>query len=102
MTHLVIDGADLDSWERHHSGGLIIPASKRPTVLQVSRDAAEREALRLAKGNIGGLFVVYAPVAIAKRTPVATHVNLRGEVLQTRNEARLLLIGGGPEDEIPF
>lgn len=32
MTHLILDGRDIDSWQKHHSGGLLIPADKRPTV----------------------------------------------------------------------
>ena len=103
MTHLIIDGADMDNWQRHHSGGLLIPASKRPTVLQADRDRAEREALRLCREHMGGLFVVFAPIALAKRVPEATHVNLRGEVLQTTNVARLLTIGQPDDDsDIPF
>lgn len=104
MTHLIIDVSDMDNWPRHHSGGLLIPAIKRCTVMQADRDRAEREALRLCREHLGGLFVVFAPVALAKRVPEATHVNLRGEVLQTRNVARLLTIGTPPDDDsdIPF
>lgn len=103
MTHLILDGADMDSWQRHHSGGLLIPANKRPTVLQADRSRAESEVLRLAREHPGGLFVLYAPVAIAKRVPQATHVNLRGEVVRTNNVARLLPIeGAAGDDEAPF
>ena len=105
MTHLILDGADMDSWQKHHSGGLLIPANKRPTVLQADRSRAESEALRLAREHMGGLFVLYAPVAIAKRVPHSTHVNLRGEVVRTESVARLLTIAGGPQDQddgIPF
>lgn len=105
MTHLILDGADMDSWQRHHSGGVLIPANKRPTVLQADRNRAEAEVLRLAREHMGGLFVLYAPVAIAKRVPQATHVNLRGEVVQTTNVVRLLPIAGGlfeGEDLVPF
>lgn len=100
MTHLILDGADLDGWTRHHGGGVLIPLHKRPTVLQATREAAEREALRLAQ-HASGVFVVFAPVALAKRLPEATHVNLRGEVLRTVNVAKLLNIGD-PSDEPPF
>lgn len=103
MTHLILDGADMDSWQRHHSGGLLIPAHKRPTVLQADRSRAESEVLRLAREHMGGLFVLYAPVAIAKRVPQATHVNLRGQVVRTNNVARLLPIeGAAGDDEVPF
>lgn len=103
MTHLIIDGSDLDNWQRHHSGGLLIPADKRPTVLQADRPRAEAEALRLAHTYMGGMFVLFAPVAIAKRVPNATHVNLRGEVVRTENTVRLLTIAGSPGDwDIPF
>ena len=103
MTHLILDGADLDNWQRHHAGGLMIPANKRPTVLQADRARAEREALRLCSEHMGGLFVVFAPVALAKRVPEATHVNLKGEILRTHNVARLLTIGEPVDDrDIPF
>lgn len=103
MTHLILDGRDLDSWQRHHSGGLLIPANKRPTVLQADRQRAETEALRLAREHPGGLFVLYAPVALAKRVPQGSHVNLRGEVVRTDSVARLLTIADGPEDnDVPF
>ena len=104
MTHLILDGADMDTWQRHHSGGLLVPERKRPTVLQADRQRAELEVLRLAREHMGGMFVLFAPVAIAKRVPEATHVNLRGEVLRTSSVARLLTIAGGPEDDdgIPF
>jgi hypothetical protein len=105
MTHLILNGADMDDWVKHHTGGLLIPAATRPTVLQADREAAERECLRLAREHSGGLFVLFAPVAIAKRLPEASHVNLRGEVLRTSNVARLLPIAGSPGHEdwdIPF
>jgi hypothetical protein len=103
MTHLILDGADLDGWTKHHSGGLLIPERKRPTVLQADRARAEAEVLRLAREHPGGLFVLYAPVAIAKRVPEASHVNLRGEVMRTNSVARLLTIADGPEDnDAPF
>ncbi len=103
MTHLILDAADMDTWQRHHSGGLLIPANKRPTVLQADRQRAELEVLRLARENYGGLFVLFAPVALAKRVPEASHVNLRGEVVRTSSVARLLTIAGGPaDDDVPF
>lgn len=103
MTHLILDGRDLDAWQRHHSGGLLIPANKRPTVLQADRQRAESEVLRLAREHPGGLFVLYAPVAIAKRVPEASHVNLRGEVMRTNSVARLLAIADSLDDlEVPF
>lgn len=103
MTHLILDAGDIEAtWTRHHSGGLLIPANKRPTVLQPDRAAAERECMRLARERTG-LFVLFAPVAIAKRVPEASHVNLRGEVLRTANVVRLLPVLGGPGvDEPPF
>ena len=100
MTYLILDGADVDLWQRHHSGGLLIPAGKRPTVLQANRERAEAEALRLGTQH-PGLFVIFAPVAMAKRVPVATHVNIRGDVLHTANTLRLLPIGD-PLDDVPF
>lgn len=103
MTHLILDGRDLDTWQRHHSGGLLIPADKRPTVLQADRERAEREVLRLAREHASGLFVLFAPVAIGKRVPEASHVNLRGEVLRSVHVARLLpILQADDESDIPF
>lgn len=103
MTHLILNGADLDLWPRHHSGGHVIPPGNRPMVLQRNRELAERECLRLARLHGSGLFVLFAPVALARRVPEATHVNLRGEVVNTRQVARLITISGGPEDhDVPF
>ena len=102
MTHLILDGAGIDTWQKHHSGGLLIPDRRRPSVLQADRETAEREAMRLGALH-DGLFVVFAPVAMVKRVPEATHVNLRGEVLHTRHVARLLSIAPSPgDDEMPF
>lgn len=105
MTHLILDGADLDLWPRHHSGGHQIPLHKRPTVLQADRDMAERECLRLARCHGGGLFVLFAPVAIARRVAQASHVNIRGEPVRTSDVVRLLPIAGGSLDldhDVPF
>lgn len=103
MTHLILDGSDLDLWRRHRSGGRLVPDGKRPTVLQPDRKTAEDECLRLARYHADGLFVLFAPVAIARRVPECTHVNLRGEPVRHTNVVRLLTIAGGPEDlELPF
>lgn len=107
MTHLILDASgDIEAtWTRHHAGGLVIPANKRPTVLQPDRAAAEGECLRLARQHMGGLFVLFAPVALARRVPEASHVNLRGEVLRTSNVVRLLPILGAPgidDPDVPF
>lgn len=104
MTHLILDGSDLDLWPRHHSGGHLIPPHKRPTVLQADRERAERECLRLAQMH-NGLFVLFAPVAMAKRVGEVTHVNIRGQELRRRSVYRLLTIdaGGATDDaDVPF
>lgn len=98
MTHLILEASELDHWEPHPSGARLIHANRRPTMLQPDRDTAEREALRLARAHPQGLFVLFAPVAMAKRVPEATHVNLRGEVIRHAGVVRLLVIG----DQIPF
>ncbi|MBE2245573.1 MAG: hypothetical protein IAE86_22675 [Burkholderiaceae bacterium] len=103
MSHLILDGADVYEWPRHHGGGVVIPAHRRPTVPQANRLAAEAEVMRLAAAHPGGVFVLFAPVAIAKRVPEATHCNLRGEVMRTHNVVRLLPIVDAPyEDDLPF
>jgi hypothetical protein len=103
MTHLILEASELDQWRKHHSGGLLVPEARRPVVLQPSREAAESEALRLAQRLPHGMFVLFAPVALAKRLPEVTHVNIRGEPLQQRNVVRLVKIGGTDQDwDIPF
>lgn len=103
MTHLILEASELDQWQKHHSGGLLVPAARRPAVLQPSREAAESEALRLAQMLPHGLFVLFAPVALAKRLPEVTHVNIRGEPLQQRNVVRLVKVSSAEDDwEIPF
>ncbi len=102
MTHLILDGADLGIWSSHHSGGLLIPPDKRPSVLQADRECAELECLRLAQLH-PGVFVLFAPVAMAKRLSEVSHVNLRGEAVRLRNVARLLpILDPLTDSEIPF
>ncbi len=105
MTHLIVNVADFDAWQRHHSGGLLIPAHQQPKVLQRTREAAELECLRLSREHAGGTFVMFAALALAKRVPEASHVNLQGQVLRTSNVARLLPILDAPgvdDPDIPF
>ena len=80
---------------------MLHPGGEEPT----DRDAAERECLRLAREHPGGLFVLFAPVALARRIQETSHVNLRGEAMRTANVARLLPILGAPgidDPDIPF
>ncbi len=103
MAYLVLDGADIYEWSKHHAGGVLISSHKRPTVLQANREAAEREVLRLSAEHPDGRFVLFAPVAFAKRVPEVTHVNLRGEVVRTHNVVRLLpIVKPHEEDAFPF
>lgn len=102
MTHLILDAGEMDTWQRHHSGGLLVPAQSRPTVLQRDRATAEGECLRLAQHK-AGLFVIFAPVAMGKRVPETTHVNMNGLPVRHRHVARLLTVaGGGWDDDVPF
>lgn len=98
--HLILDTADVEEWTRHHAGGILVPESKRPSVLQVDGVTAEREALRLATASRSGRFVIYAPVAIAVRVLESTHVNILGEPIMHKDVVRLLPIH--EDDDLPF
>ena len=94
---VVIELSDAHDWPPAHVEHYRIPAEKRPTVLHTTRDAAEREALRLSQAHQGG-FVVFQAVAQAVRVKVPTHTNLRGEVMYSQDQARLTQL----DDGVPF
>lgn len=105
MTHLILEMSDREHWGNpdHLIGSTapsIIPIGRRPTMLQVDRDTAEREAKRLASMHPGGRFVVFAPVCAGITAEVPTHVNIDGKVITTRKVATIAEI---PDpNEIPF
>lgn len=105
MTHLILEMSDHQAWgnPEHLIGSTapsIIPPSTRPTMLQMDRETAEREAKRLASMHPGRLFVVFAPVCAGITVDVPTHVNINGKVMTTRKVAAIAEI---PDpNEIPF
>lgn len=105
MTHLIVELSDHQSWGQpaHMIGPnapYIIPEARRPTMLQVDRKTAEREALRLATMHPGKVFVVFAPVCAGITAKVPTHVNINGDVVATRQVPAISEIG--EPDDIPF
>ncbi len=105
MTHLILEMSDHEHWGNpaHLIGKTapsVIPAGRRPTMLQVDRETAEREAVRLAKAHPGGRFVVFAPVSVGLTTDVPTHVNIDGKVICSRKVPAIAEIHD--PDEIPF
>lgn len=100
MSHLILDlsSAYAGAWAKHHSGGLLIPADERATVLQPDERTAEREAVRLAERHRRGTFVVFRAVSLAQVTPACTHVNLHGVQMRYGDVVRLLPV---QLDEVP-
>jgi hypothetical protein len=96
--HVIIDMGESHQWDlrfREHGrlwGPQQIPANKRPTILQCSRETAEAEALRLARAHPTGRFVLFTATDVAVLLDVPTHVNLAGEPLHTARVARLASI----------
>jgi hypothetical protein len=97
---LILDMADADNWGGNPRMGTLcrIPLDKRPTVVQDSREVAEREALRLQSFNPHGRFVVFEAIAVTVMLDTPTHVNLQGKTLYSRKVARLV----EKSDGIPF
>lgn len=97
---LILDMADSDNW---YAGPVAtslcrIPPEKRPTVVQASREVAEREALRLQAAHPGGRFVVFEATHVSVTVTAPTHVNLKGEPLLHTTVARLASL----REEVPF
>lgn len=95
---LILDMADSNNWTSGPHTLARIPPEKRPTVLQESRDVAEREALRLQAAHPSGRFVLFQAVAVTVSVVSPTHVNLKGEPLLTEKVARLATL----DDGVPF
>ncbi|SDZ71262.1 hypothetical protein SAMN05518854_11752 [Variovorax sp. YR266] len=75
-----------------------IPPEGRSNVLQVSRSAAEREAVRLAEMHPGRTFGLFLATHATVRAEIPTYVNFKGDPLQTRTLCQLAPI----DDGIPF
>lgn len=99
MSECVIIAVDRPGqWRSAPGGGKHIPPNKVCTVLQPSREVAEREALRLAKEYPGAAFVVLEAVTIARHQRVPTHVSLSGKVVADAPGSVLAAVS----DEVPF
>jgi hypothetical protein len=106
MAWVIIELSDAHNWSSHFAGGAIIPERRRPAVLQASRDAAEREAQRLADMRPDGKFVVFEAVAAGYTVKVPTHTTLAGKVFREASKAVLVQLGPEPaeelDDDLPF
>jgi hypothetical protein len=96
--HVIIDMGESHQWDlrfREHGrvfGPQLIPAGKRPTILQCARDTAEAEALRLQRAHPEGRFVIFTATHVSVLIDAPTHVNLAGEPLRIERVARLASI----------
>ncbi|HEU6454934.1 MAG TPA: hypothetical protein VN201_05680 [Roseateles sp.] len=97
---LILETSDAENWAPHY-GSRMIPAERRPTIAQPSRQVAECEALRLAKRHPGRRFLVLEAVCAGITVTVPTHITVGGVVHTTRSEARLVDVSE-PGDEVPF
>lgn len=96
---VIIDVTGFDDWPTSNFGTKQL-GRNAPTVLQPSRETAEREAARLAKAHPGKRFAVFAVTTLAEAREVPTHVTLGGQVLQRRLEAFVTPVTDA--DQIPF
>lgn len=78
---IVVEMEGFSDWPETFGGYVVIPAQKRPTALQTSREAAEQEVMRLVALHPGCRFVIFEAVALGMKISVPTHVNLEGNTL---------------------
>jgi hypothetical protein len=102
---VIIDMRNAAEWPAsgplfEHTNPLKIPEHKRPTVVQCSREIAEREALRLQQAHPDGRFVLFEATHVTVQVDAPTHVNLSGQTMFSRQIARLAKVHDA--DEIPF
>ena len=101
MPCLVVDVTDFEHFESHLAGGAMLPANRRPTVLQRSREAAEAEAKRLAGRFPGRVFLVLEAQVLATTIKVPTHITLGGKVVAESARPALVDLADDP-DALPF
>jgi hypothetical protein len=105
---LIVDCTEAYSWPGRHGCARLqavpmpqqIPAGKRPTILQPSREIAEAEVKRLALAYPERRFVVFEAAAACTTVTVPTHTTINGRPWGERRVAVLMDIG--EDDGIPF
>lgn len=108
MSCLILDVTDRDTWPQIHATGegpQRIPEVRRPTVLQLDRETAEKEALRLAQEHPGRRFVVFQAMAAGTTVEVPTHMTLGVKVVACRHQPTIVQLGPearDEEDDLPF
>lgn len=95
---MILDISDSHNWPSRFADCAVIDPASRPTLLHTTNTSAETEALRLQRYHPGKRFAVFKATAVTVTVQAPTHVNLKGEVLQTTREARLADIA----EELPF
>lgn len=98
---VVVDVTDFDTMTAAPVGGGVQLGKKSPTVLQPSRDVAEREALRLAARNPGRHFLVLEACIVARAVKVPTHITLGGKVVAESLRPSLIALADDP-NALPF
>lgn len=95
---LILEISDSSNWPTRYVDCQQIADARRPTLLHLSRLSAEREALRLQQTHPGKRFALFHADSVTVTVQAPSHVNLKGEVLMSRPEARL----ADTTDQIPF
>lgn len=100
---VILDMAESHEWSTapiSQEAPLRIPERKRSTMVQCSREVAEREALRLQEAHPDGRFVLFQATHVTCLLDAPTHVNLAGQTIFSRKVARLAEVHDA--DAIPF
>jgi hypothetical protein len=95
---LILNVGSVETWDDKH-GGLLIPYEARPTFVHLSRESAEKEAMRLQQANPSGLFAVFRCTHITASVSAPVSVTLGGKTISEQRFARLCEVVG---DDLPF
>lgn len=97
---LILDVTELATWAPHMgTKRMHIPSGAQPTVLQINRDSAAEEAMRLARAHPSRSFAIFEAAQLTMLVEVPTHVTMAGEVFLREKRAFLVEID---DSEVPF